>query len=475
MRLWIVAVVGVVLVSYAADPFAADSRTELAGRVEAYVRPYAQSNNFSGCVLVATGDVVDVRQCWGMANEELRVPNTPRTRFHIASVSKSFTAAAILRLEDEGRLAVGQSVASVLPGYPRGGAITIHDLLAHRSGIPNVNDLPDYERRSRDSWTLPEIVSWFQDLPLEFEPGSRYRYSNSNYNLLAHIIERVTGQRYGDYLLAQVCRPAGLRETGHDGRPQDLVAHRAAGYLPVSLDGFENAPFLDWSIKTGNGSLYSTVDDLHRWVQALVGGRVLNPASTRKMFADHRDGAGYGWSVRGGDRPSVSVTGRSPGFSSSVEHFTRSRVTVVVTANLYSSIAQTIAADLGAIAHGETRRALVPVPAMRLDPAVAARLVGRWRFGPDFSYNPNMLATVRIQDGALTMEGSGGAGTAFLIPVGTHRFVDRLYGGTVRFVVDETGRATALVWNFGTDYVARRADGSEPAPARVPRATIPER
>ncbi len=433
MRMWLAGVVAVILASSVEGPFAADAPADLAGRVEAYVGPYARTNNFSGCVLVATGDVVNARQCWGMANDEHRVPNTPRTRFHIASVSKSFTAAAILRLADAGRLSVDQPVASVLPGYPRGETITIHDLLAHRSGIPNVNDLPDYDRRSRESWTPSEIVSWFQDLPLEFEPGSRYRYSNSNYNLLAHIIERVTGQRYGSYLSAQVFHPAGLRETGHDGRPQDLVANRAAGYLPVDLDAFENAPYLDWTIKTGNGSLYSTVDDLHRWVQALVGGRVLSAASTAKMFADHRDGAGYGWSVRGGDRPSASVTGRSPGFSSSVEYFTGSRVTVVVTANLYSSIAQTIAADLGAIAHGEARRALVPETAIRLDPAVAARFVGRWQFGPDFSYNPNMLATVRIQDGALTMEGSGGAGTAFLIPIGANRFVDRLYGnGPVR-------------------------------------------
>jgi len=406
-----------------------------------------------------------------MANHELGTPNTARTRFHIASVSKSFTAAAILLLEESGRLSVRQPVARVLPGYPRGDAITIHDLLAHTSGIPNVNDLPDYDRRSVVPWSLPDIVSWFQDLPLEFEPGSRYRYSNSNYNLLAHIIERVTGQGYGAYLRSRVLAPAGLLDTGHDGRAADLIADRAAGYAPVGLDGFENAPYVDWTIKTGNGSLYSTVNDLHRWVQVLIGGRLLRPESTAKMFADHRGGVGYGWSVRNGERPSVAVTGRSPGFSSSVEHFSRSRVTVVVLANLYSSIAQTIAADIGAIAHGEDRRPVIPIPPLTVSPATAARVVGRWQFGSDFTFNPNMLATVRFQDGALTLEGSGGAGLAFLIPIGGGRFVDRLYGGTVRFLDDAAGQATRLIWNFGTDYVATRV-GATSAPGPVERVTI---
>jgi hypothetical protein len=183
----------------------------------------------------------------------------------------------------------------------------------------------------------------------------------------------------------------------------------------------------------------------------------LAASSAKKVFTDHAEGAGYGWFVRNkAPRPSVGINGRAPGFSASLDRFLASDIVVAITSNLYSSLTQAMADDLGAIAHGEARRPLVPVHPLRLPAAVTARYVGRWQFGPDFSFNPNVTGEIAQIEGALALTLGSGGGTTHLIPVAENQFVDRLYGGTLRFVPDPSGNASELVWNFGRDYVAKR-------------------
>lgn len=436
-----------------------DVGSDLTRRVDAYVGPYVRSRNFSGAVLIAHGDRVLVRKAYGLANEELGVPNAPETRFHIASVSKSFTAAAVLRLEEQGRLRVQDPLARFVPDYQGGDRITLHHLLAHTSGIRNVNQLPGYDERSRQPWTLEQIVGWFRNEPLEFEPGSRYRYSNSNYNLLAYVVEKASGEVFGEYLRRNVLGPAGLRDTAHHGDAAALVPGRASGYVPTGPDGLENAPFIDWSIKTGNGSLYSTVDDLHRWVLSLRSGKVIGPASLDRMLSDHGDGVGYGWFIRKGPPRSFGLSGRSPGYAASLEHFVDEDLVVVVASNVYSSLTQSMAPDLAAIARGEERRPLLPERPADVPAEVRARYAGRYRFGCDFAFNPGLLAEVRPAGDGLVLVGGG---TTYLIPLSAEKFLDRLYGGTVSFRSDPDGRVRSLVWTFGRDYEAIRM--VEPTP-----------
>jgi len=197
-----------------------------------------------------------------MANYELAVPNRSDTRFHIASISKSFTAAAILMLQERGQLHMQDTLAKFIPDYPQGDKITLHHLLTHTSGIPNVNNLPTYSEKSLLCLNLTQIIPLFEDKPLEFQPGARFRYSNSNYNLLAFIIEKASGKDYGKFLEENIFRPLGMNATGNDDGSNALIPNRASGYVPVGMQDVENTPFLNWSIKTGNGSLYSTVEDL---------------------------------------------------------------------------------------------------------------------------------------------------------------------------------------------------------------------
>src|SRR5262249_15496514 len=137
----------------------------------------------------------------------------------------------------------------------------------------------------------------FRSLPLEGQPGQRYSYSNSNYNLLAFIIEKVSGMSYGQFLKANIFDPLGMNDTAHDGNPAALLPNRASGFVPVGFGDLENAPFLDWSIKTGNGSLYSTVDDLYKWDRALYTEKLLKSATLERIFTEQIPGVGYGWSI----------------------------------------------------------------------------------------------------------------------------------------------------------------------------------
>ncbi|MCI0490680.1 MAG: beta-lactamase family protein [Blastocatellia bacterium] len=276
----------------AASHARAKNNGEIEARVDAYVKPFIEMRAFSGAILIAKGGRVLLSKGYGMANYELGVPNTPQTRFHIASISKPFTAAAIMILQERGLLKVDDLLTKYIPDYPGGDKITLHHMLTHTSGIQNVNGFPDYNEKSKFPQTTATIVEMFKNKPLLFEPGEKYSYSNSNYNLLAYIIEKVSGLGYGEFLKQNIFDPLDMRDTAHDGYAGKIIENRASGYAPVGTLGLENAPYLDWTIKTGNGSLYSTVEDLYKWDRALYTEKVLKKSTLEKVFKEP-----YGWFI----------------------------------------------------------------------------------------------------------------------------------------------------------------------------------
>lgn len=279
------------------DQPAAREAPSITREVDAYLQPFLDAGGFSGAVLMDKGGRVLVDKGFGLASQEFGIPNTPRTKFQIASLSKTFTSAAIMMLEERGQLSVRDPLTRFIPDYPAGDKIMIHHLLTHTSGIPNVNNFPEYDRESRFPHTLLQVIAMFRDKPLRFPPGDRYDYSNSNYNLLAFVIEKVSGLSYGDFLERNIFGPLGMKDTAHRGSDGVIVPLLATGYAPSGAWGLEKAPFLDWTIKTGNGSLYSTVDDLYKWDRALHDGKILSRHSLDAMFTDHASGMGYAWFV----------------------------------------------------------------------------------------------------------------------------------------------------------------------------------
>jgi CubicO group peptidase (beta-lactamase class C family) len=384
-----------------------------------------------------------------MADREQRVPVGPKTRFHLASVSKPFTAAAILLLEQQGKLRTSDALARWLPGFPRGEQITLRDLLTHTSGIPDINGAPFYAAASREPQTAASLVERIRGIAPASAPRGRYEYSNSNYNLLAYVIERASGQSYGEFLEQALFAPLGMRDTGHHGDASALIPDRAAGYTPAGLRDVAHAPYLDWSVKTGNGSLYSTADDLLKFDQALYGERLLPKGSVERIL-----GAGsgnvYGWGVgeRSGRRR-MAASGRSPGFTASFERYVDDRVTVIVLANVYSTASFAIAGDLAALALGQPVPPASDLTPIAVPSAELAKLAGTYVGGDDFFF-PGTQLTVTSRDGHLNMHWSTGA-DSILVPVGERTFLDRSFWARVRF---EQNR---LVWIYdGRAYPAAR-------------------
>jgi CubicO group peptidase (beta-lactamase class C family) len=427
----------------------------LSEKVDAYLQPFVDAGGFSGAVLMARGGQIFLSKGYGLASREFGVPVTSRTKFQIGSLSKSFTAAAIMLLQERGTLSVRDPLTRFVPDYPAGDKITLHHLLTHTSGVPNVNDFPEYDRESRFPHTLTEIIALFKDKPLHFEPGARYEYSNSNYNLLAFVIEKTSGLAFGDFLEKNIFGPLGMKDTGHRGKDGLIIPDLAAGYMPSGAWGIERAPYLDWTIKTGNGSLYATVEDLYKWDRALSDGEILSRESLAQMFKDHINGTGYGWFVgeRSG-RMTARFNGRSPGYTSYLERYPDDDGCIIILSNNYAPVPHVAIDGLRAILFGEPYTTLVMDKEFKADEAAMKAYEGRYKFGPDF-YRANAEVEVRMKDGSLAIVWSESYISA-LRPLAKAAFLDRAFWATILFQTDTAGRVTGFIWRDTRDYPAAK-------------------
>jgi CubicO group peptidase (beta-lactamase class C family) len=318
--------------------------------------------DFMGVMLVARGEEVLLHEAHGLANQEWRIPHTLEGKFRLGSVSKQFTAAAVLLLEGEGKWRLEDRVKQYLPDAPAAWeAISLHHLLSHTSGIPDFVREPGHEA-TLPLPSPPEMTyRRFRDKPLAFPPGEKYEYSNSGYVLLALLIERVTGERFHDFLQRRVLDPLGLQDTGGDGQ-RAIIPRRVAGYthVPGQHGTHRNAAYVDMSIPTGGGSLYSTSRDLLRWQQALFDGRLLPAAAVQRMTTAHvttfgSNGYGYGLFIgKQNGRLRIAHPGSIHGFMAVVIHFPETRVTVVVLSNVgVGRPVDEIAMRLSEWAHGD--------------------------------------------------------------------------------------------------------------------------
>jgi CubicO group peptidase (beta-lactamase class C family) len=237
--------------------------------------------------LVARNGEVVLRKGYGMANLELGVPMAPDMVFEVGSVTKQFTAAAILMLQEQGKLRVEDEITRYLPDYPtHGEKITIEHLLTHTSGIPSYTNLPEWRPRWREDMKVEEVIALFKDKPLEFKPGERWEYSNSAYILLGAIIEKASGKSYEQFVEEDIFQKLGMTHSRY-GHSEEVTPRRATGYSRGE-NGFRHANYLSMTQPYAAGSLMSTVDDLAIWDRALAGETLLKKASRERMFTSAR-------------------------------------------------------------------------------------------------------------------------------------------------------------------------------------------
>lgn len=414
---------------------------------EGLIEPYLQSGLFSGTILVAKDGKPVFRRAYGLANREWNAANTLDTHFRIGSLTKPFTAAAILRLAETGKLKLDDRIRQFVPSAPASwDHVTLRHLLGHTSGIINYTALPDYYAKiSRLERSPQEIIALVENEPLLFEPGARMEYSNTGYVLLGMAIEAATGQPYAQYIRDTFLTPLALAETGYDDVSL-VLPRRASGYR-FGQAHWRNAPAMASSIAYAAGGLYSTADDLLAWSRALFGGKVLSAASLAEMTDDGGRGYGLGWYVgKAHERRVWSHGGAVSGFLSMIDHYPDDGLDVIVLANNENAPAQKIARELSALWLG----VLDPPDSIVLEDVILDRYAGTYRLGPRF------FLTITREHGRLLSKGTGEPAVLFL-PESDRTFVSPAIDARITLDTEPDGRPNGLIFHqAGRDRIAPR-------------------
>jgi D-alanyl-D-alanine carboxypeptidase len=385
------------------------------------------ANGPGAAVLVVNHGETVLRKGYGLADLELGVPIDPTQVFRICSITKQFTAVAILQLVEAGKLKLDDPITSFVPDYPTGGAtVTIGQLLTHTSGIPSIQSQSEWAEMWRKDMSVAELLTVTKNKPLDFAPGTNFKYSNTGYVLLGAVIEKASGQSYADYIQSHIFAPAGMTSSYYD-TPTRIIPHRVPGYMRDDKE-WQNAPFISMTQPYSAGSLLSTVEDMWKWEQALAAGKLIGPALLAKAYTQAvlPDGRGthygFGWELSTlGVHPTVEHGGGMPGFSAYEIRIPDSDIYIVILANAYNlptsprSLAHRIAEAMLHLASSES----AALPATTLQD-----YAGAYRIAP----NANFIATV--EDGKLM--GQLGPGKRPLVARAIDTFEEP--GGEMQFI-----------------------------------------
>ena len=289
--------------------------------IDKYMRAQVSVNEFSGVVLVANKGNIIYKKAFGYADREWKIPNTLETKFEIGSLTKQFTAAAILQLAEQKKLNLDDKLSTYFSDYPKGDSVTLHMLLNHTSGIVDYTSLPAFYPLHTLPLPKDSVIALFKNKPYKFSPGTNWNYSNSNYFLLGCIIEKVTGKTFAAYLSENVIKKAGLPNTVVN-RLDSVLAFRARGYSKSDKGGWKNADYFSMEFPFSAGSLISTAPDLYQWQNALFGSKIISPQTLAQMTAPHLNNYAYGLYVDSFDHHlRIYHGGAIPGFTSYLGSF----------------------------------------------------------------------------------------------------------------------------------------------------------
>lgn len=300
---------------------------------DANIDAIIQDSNFNGVILLAAKNQVLFSKGYGMANIEYSILNTPKIKFRLGSITKTFTATAIMQLIESNTICINDSIAKYLT-YPNGDKVTIFHLLTHTAGIPNLTEFPDFFDWVMKYSPVEKTIEHFKSKPLDFSPGYKYKYSNSGYILLSYIIELVTGNSYENYLKENIFSPLKMHNSGFD-KNETIINNRAAGYH-IQDGNLINAPFINMSNPSGAASLYSTVEDLYLFDQALYTNKLLNRNSITMMYEPYKENYGLGWIIENKfGRRLINHGGGIHGFSANFLRYVDDLTTVIILSNVF--------------------------------------------------------------------------------------------------------------------------------------------
>jgi CubicO group peptidase (beta-lactamase class C family) len=416
----------------------------LATKADEFVSALAKQNKFSGVVLIARDGQPLFHKAYGMANLEWAIPNTTDTKFRLGSVTKQFTAAAIAKLEDAGKLKVSDKACNYLPVCPESWRnITIYQLVTHTSGIHNFTDVKEYNASKRATSRLQTQLALIGGMPLDFDPGTRMNYSNTGYLLLGEVIEKASGQKWEDYLRKEIFLPAGMTDTRVDS-DTDVIPRRASGFI-ANNGNPRNADFIDMRIPGAAGALISTTGDLLKWDQALYNEKILPASTIARLFQPEKNNYAYGWMIETlNGKKTVGHGGGIDGFVTNISRFPEDKTLIVFLCNQMDSDIPTLR-GLVDIAFGRPVEIPKDRKEIQLDPSLLDEYVGRYQIAPTFiltiTRNGNQLITQATGQGPLPVFAEA-KDALFAKAINAQLIFEREDGKIVRLILHQGGRKT---------------------------------
>ncbi|MGP8200372.1 MAG: serine hydrolase [Limisphaerales bacterium] len=434
--------------------------SDFPNKADEYLKAELNAGRFAGSVMVARSNQIVFMRGYGLANRELDVANAPDTKFRLASLTKQFTALCILILQEQGKLSVEDPISKYLPDCPNTWSkIKIRHLLTHTSGIPDYTGFPDYRSTVMLPWPPEKMMIRLRDMPLEFEPGERFAYSNSGYFLLSCIVAKAGGRSYEQFLEHYIFNPLGMTNSGCD-HFTTILPHRAAGY---TLDGdtWVNAAYTDMTYPQGDGALYSTVEDFFRWYQCWREQKLVSAESWKAMTTPVKEHYGFGIAVveRFGQEE-LAHDGRVPGFVSSMRWLPSADIFVASFGNLDSPLSFAVADNLVAMLLDKPLNLPKEKTAIKLEASQLEPFVGRY----EFVEKPGVICTVSASGEHLFLQTTDLPKFEILPESGTNFFLKVQPDIKVTFWKDASGKVPRLVSKMeqeSSGHEAKRLEESD--------------
>ncbi|MDU0370011.1 serine hydrolase domain-containing protein [Hymenobacter endophyticus] len=435
-----------------------EAQSGVTRQLAAYMQGQQAVNQFAGVVLVTRHDSVLLHQAYGLADAEWQVPNTPDTRFALASITKQFTAIAVLQLAERGQLRLTDKLSQYVPGVPNGNGITLHQLLTHTAGL--ALDFEELYLVHTDA-TTDSALAFIRRQPVQFAPGARIGYSNVGYFLLGLVIEKASGLRYGTYLQRYILNVAGLHQSGLMSNTA-LVSGLARLYYREGAVLVKN-PYINWELNVGHDGLYATAGDLLRFSQALRSATLLSPASLALMNTPHNQAYGgtgfldrYGYGVFIDPYYShrhhlLTHSGGYFGAMTTLDRYPQDEVVVIVLSNNQAE-SHIISYGLAGILFGKPVEVPYEHRALPAAPPVPPAYAGQ--------YGPHHILYVK---GHLYLQNLE---TPLVAETPTRFFSQQNPDRTVEFLPAKSGKVTALVLTKGGVRETFPKSGKPKAPAR---------
>lgn len=353
-------------------------------RMDELVSAYVNNQKFNGSVLVAQKGKVLYQKGWGFRNAEEKIPNDVNSIFQIGSVTKQFTAAIIMQLQQEHKLSVQDPLSKYFTGFVNGDKITIEHLLTHTSGIYNyTNDSVIMNNDVSKSYSQQQFIEIIRKYSPEFAPGTKWNYSNSGYQLLGYIIEKVEMKPYEQVVRQRIFQPLGMNNSGFDFEGLQ-VAQKTKGYF--SLNKIMPAPVVDSTIAYAAGAIYSTVGDLYKWERAIFSDKILHPGSWNTVFTPQKNKYGYGWGIDTlFGKKFMAHGGGIHGYTSYLIRFPEDELVVIMIDNASSTSLSKISTSLAAIALHQPYSLPEQKKEIQLEEALLKEYVGEYQLAPNFS------------------------------------------------------------------------------------------